>query len=49
VRDERCWAGAIRSLSEKGDRTLRGQLSGFGVRLLDADDPYTRFVDEIVN
>jgi Tfp pilus assembly protein PilZ len=31
------------------DRTLRGQLSGFGVRLLDDDDPYTRFVDAFVN
>jgi Tfp pilus assembly protein PilZ len=31
------------------DRTPRGQLSGFGVCLLDADDPYTRFVDAIVN
>jgi hypothetical protein len=31
------------------DRALRGKLSGFGVRLLDAEDPYTGFVDAIAN
>ena len=31
------------------DRTLRGRPAGFGVCLLDSDDPYMRFVDAIAN